>query len=154
MIGGKGEKPTADVDARLARILDARPSPTIPESIAQIDAQRSATRHVIEAEGLTVRQRAARLIRLASLARDTDLPQWSQRAIWEEAREWFGQGDVTDLPSPDYETRQRVLRFNGYDRCPACLALVLTDSQLSHQTRRRGWAVEDRAVRREAVKVG
>jgi hypothetical protein len=80
---------------------------------------RRAARMAVQAEDHRFQDRCLALVDLAEAARaesDPTVRLWSERAVWEESREFLGMGDdLPEAPPEPFEAAQRRLRSRGLD---------------------------------------
>jgi hypothetical protein len=93
---------------------------------------RKAAPVAVRAEEHALQVRYLALIDLVEAARDEADPlvrNWSERAIWEESKQFLGVDDEDhEFPPEPYERAQRKLRSRGYSSCPTCLSVLATDA--------------------------
>jgi hypothetical protein len=109
--------------------------------ITSVQDYRRVARMIVRSGGLTIQERSAGLIELARSAQaesDDALRRWGRRVIWEESREFFGEGDPPpEMPPDPFEHAQRTQRSRGFAVCPTCLAPLASDADFerSHHLR-------------------
>jgi hypothetical protein len=124
------------------------------EVLAQIREYRSAARRIVEADHVSVKRRCLGLLELVDAARSESDPivrAWSERSIWEEAREFLGVDDGQPVPPLGYEAAQRAMRAQGYSSCPHCHSVLATDVDLARWARIRVADAERRDARTKAI---
>ena len=129
---------TSSAMTALTRPPEIRSEESLPPELSEIDSYRLAARTIVRDEK---RARADRLIALVKLVerarRESGLPEWCQRAIWEESAEFIeGRGRPKPLSTEPVEAAVRRLLNRGLIRCPTC-RLPLPDERTLDRWRRR-----------------
>jgi hypothetical protein len=102
------------------------------ETLATVLEYRRAARRIVECESRPKQARCAALVELARSAReseDSTTRRWSERAIWEECRDFLGEPEFrSTTPNLAYVAAQRRLRSKGHDSCPCCLGSIADEA--------------------------
>lgn len=131
------------VDAAVCMASDlasSRRDRSIPLSIQQVDAFRSAAHWLIEESDLTIDEQAAALMRLHEIAKDAELPWMADEALLAAWRP-DEPGEVT--PPKEREMAVRRLRESGYGRCPTCAADIPLPMEFERWAWLRRWQAKD-----------
>jgi hypothetical protein len=116
------------------------------EILKRVHEFRVAARTIVEAVHVDERRRELGLVDLHEMAHaepDLTVRTWSERAIWQEAKGFLGMDDEQPaLPPEGYERRQRRLRQEGLETCPACFARIATEEELRRWSELRRAEVE------------
>ena len=126
----------------------------LPPEIEEVQRYRRAARRIVRDRDTAKRDRLLALVRLAEKARaEGALPEWCQRAIWEEAAE-FVEGRSRPAPlSPDpVERACRILLRKGLVRCPTCQRPLPDETTLDRWRAERLAALYEAHIREQATR--
>lgn len=126
----------------------------LPPEVEEVQTYRRAARSVVRDKWKGKRDRLVALIKLVEKARaESALPDWCQRAIWEEAAA-FIEGRRNPIPlTPDpVERACRVLLAKQLVRCPTCQRPLPDESTLDRWRSERLALLREAYVREQAVK--
>jgi hypothetical protein len=118
--------------------------------LEEIASFRKAARAIVRDSDLDVKSKCIALVRLAQRADGGTMPEWIRRAIWEEAREFFGVPRTPhDVPGDPVEIAARSLRAKGYRCCPTCARELHGELDFARWRQlRQAWVEEVRARER------
>jgi hypothetical protein len=139
---------SAAVAEAVSAIL-ASPTRNLPPALGEIDAYRAAARRIAEATISKV-EKLRLTLALREDVRDAQLPEWAQRAAWEELRSVFGHREAAS-PPVTVEWAVRALHRLGLDECPVCRLPVLSEHDVERRAQQRAWIEEVHTSRRGAV---
>src|SRR5688500_7552548 len=95
----------------------------------------------VRATDSSIQTRCLALIDLSEAARaepDPLVRTWSERAVWEESKQFLGVADEEhSFPPEPFERAQRRLRDEGYSSCPRCLSVLATSDDFERWRHQR-----------------
>lgn len=127
---------------------------SLPPEVEEVLAYRRAARSIVRDRRKARADRLVALVRLTEKARaEAALPDWCQRAVWEEAA-GFIEGKTRPLPlSPDpVEQACRALLAKRLVRCPTCQRPLPAEETLDRWRSERLAALREVHLREQAVK--
>ena len=122
----------------------------LPRELRELNAVRSAAHRILADESVDEHARSRVMRALVDTARDATLPDWALETIEEEVDLHLGRQPQPRLGS--YVDAARALRRLGYGRCPTCMLVVLSETEIAHYEYLDAEWLVDEARHAEAVK--
>lgn len=125
----------------------------LPPEIEEVQGYRRAARRIVRDRHRATRDRLIALVKLAEKARaESALPDWCQRAIWEESAEFLeGRSRPVPLAADPVERACRLLLSKGLLRCPTCERPLPDEATLDRWRSQQLAALYEAHVREQAV---
>lgn len=125
-----------------------------PPELEEVQTYRRAARSIVRDKKKGKRDRLVALVKLVEKARaETALPDWCQRAIWEESARFIeGRANPVPLTSDPVEGACRRLLAKQLIRCPTCQRPLPDEATLDRWRSERLAALYEAYVREQAVK--